>query len=326
MTTSRRWLRVSRRTPCPICGRADWCTVSEDGTAANCPRTPNDHPLRSPRTGDIAGYLHKIDGSPMAPTARAQRARPPARSRAELENIVRRCETAISPVRLKQLAERLGVSVESLRRERIGWADGLMMWSDKRQRDVRVTAWVFPMVDERERVIGIRFRTGDGAKFSYTGGHEGLFIPRRLTGQGPLMVCEGPTSLAALLDWGFDGIGRPFCRGGVGLLIAYLQQGRRRDLVILGDHDEAKRRDDGSVFFPGQEGAEALSQEVLPYARSVKVVIPPTAKDSREWKNQGASRAVVEAIVRAANYVRNVSASEADRMRTGVRNLSAERR
>lgn len=35
---SDRMRRVSRTAPCPICGRADWCLISPDGSAAICPR------------------------------------------------------------------------------------------------------------------------------------------------------------------------------------------------------------------------------------------------------------------------------------------------
>ena len=57
------WLRVRRNRPCPVCGRPDWCLVAIDGTAAICPRTMNNHPIKS-GDGELVGYLHhKLGGS-----------------------------------------------------------------------------------------------------------------------------------------------------------------------------------------------------------------------------------------------------------------------
>ena len=38
MPSSEKMQRVSRKTPCPVCGKPDWCLVAEDGTAAICQR------------------------------------------------------------------------------------------------------------------------------------------------------------------------------------------------------------------------------------------------------------------------------------------------
>lgn len=41
------WVRVKRNKPCPICGRPDWCSVSEDGTVVVCMRTESPKPCKS---------------------------------------------------------------------------------------------------------------------------------------------------------------------------------------------------------------------------------------------------------------------------------------
>src|SRR5262245_36257773 len=33
------WVRVTRQTPCAVCGKGDWCRVSADGAVAGCMRT-----------------------------------------------------------------------------------------------------------------------------------------------------------------------------------------------------------------------------------------------------------------------------------------------
>ena len=58
------------------------------------------------------------------------------------------------------------------------------------------------MTDVDGNVWGIRIRRPDGAKFSIKGGKEGLFIPEEFGGDR-LLIAEGPTDTAALLDLGF---------------------------------------------------------------------------------------------------------------------------
>lgn len=50
--------RVSRRSRCPICDRADWCLVSKDGTYAICMRVMSSRPARSA----MGGWVHPLRG------------------------------------------------------------------------------------------------------------------------------------------------------------------------------------------------------------------------------------------------------------------------
>ena len=52
-----RHFRVSKRYPCPVCGKPDYCVVSRDGKYALCQRVPSDRPSGK------AGYYHKLYGS-----------------------------------------------------------------------------------------------------------------------------------------------------------------------------------------------------------------------------------------------------------------------
>jgi hypothetical protein len=196
------------------------------------------------------------------------------------------------------------------------------MWSPSLEKEIRVTGWVFPMFSPMRKVVGLRVRTESGRKFSYTGGAEGLFLPAGLHWAGQTLLCfpEGPTSTAALLDLGFDAIGRPSCSGGTELLVEYLKVGPKRDVVVLGDHDEAKKRPDGSVFRPGQDGAERLAGRLCAagVCKSVKVLVPPFCKDARDWKRGGATRATIEACIRATPYWRRAAYVGAGEMSCGI--------
>ena len=55
---SDRWLRVSRQTPCHICDKGDWCTLSTDGSVACCMRTESDSRVHN------GGWLHRLTDKP----------------------------------------------------------------------------------------------------------------------------------------------------------------------------------------------------------------------------------------------------------------------
>src|SRR5262245_27235458 len=113
--TETKWLRVNRERPCPICGKADWCLVTEDGSAAICPRTES-----TKRCGD-AGYLHRLTDTPR-PWVRprvvfSSRPVPP-----DLSVLAQKYQRAASSEQLTGLAAHLHLPVGSLTEFRVGWA------------------------------------------------------------------------------------------------------------------------------------------------------------------------------------------------------------
>ena len=272
------WRRVTRRMPCPICEHGDWCLVSVDGTAVICPRT-FDGAVK--RCGD-AGWLHRLGAAPQQRVPR-QAIRLPLSRRPlrvpDFEALAHRYETALDDGRLQAFAESLGLSAGSLRRLRVGWAENHAAWS-------------FPMVDARGLVRGIRLRTPSGHKFAVAGGHDGLFMPRDLTlaPGGQLLVAEGATDCGALLDLGFEAVGRPSCSGGTRAITELAQAHRPGWVVIAADADR-----------PGERGADALASRLVLYAPMVQVIRPPDGlKDMRAWKQAGATRDDVERAIQDA--------------------------
>ncbi len=61
MTTvaASKWVRVKRRNPCPVCGKPDWCLVSQDGKTAICARIESDKPAGNKG----AGWIHALVNS-----------------------------------------------------------------------------------------------------------------------------------------------------------------------------------------------------------------------------------------------------------------------
>jgi hypothetical protein len=274
-----RWRRVSPDRPCPICGRRDWCLLSADGSAVICPRTPSDK-----RAGE-AGWLHRLnDTKPYTAGRRTLRVSGAGQTgREDLARLAADYERALTTDRLHLLSQSLGLSPSALLSLNVGWAQ-------------EYTAYAFPMKDVAGRVLGIRLRRPTGVKFALRGGKEGLFIPQpvlqREAGQKDrLLICEGPTDTAALLDLGaLWVVGRPSCTGGIRLLVELVQRKRPREVVLVADADEA-----------GRAGAGNLASALLVYAPAVRIIEPPAGlKDAREWLQSGATREDLEKVIDAA--------------------------
>lgn len=276
-------VNVTRRLRCPVCDKPDWCLRDIDRGLTICPRTVSLH-----RVGD-AGWLHRDSAIDLEVYTRAVRSKPRYEPPPDLSRLAEKFSDHFDSARrcsADQLAASLGVSAASLELFGLGYS-------------TQHRAWSWPMHDATRRVVGIRLRGTDGRKFAVEGSHNGLFLPTAFDEIGPLCIEEGPTSAAAVVDLGFDCIGRPSCNGAVETTVAYLyaHHRTRREIVIIGNYDDAKARPDGSAFYPGQDGAHALAAGIAPHF-CVRVIFPAIGKDSRDWLRAGATHAVVNALIR----------------------------
>jgi hypothetical protein len=271
------WRRVSKTNPCPICGRDHWCSVSRDGAAVLCQRV-SDGAVR--RIGD-AGWLHRLRNdqdwqAQRIRTIRVPVIHAPLKTTIDFPGLARQYRAAVNADALAGLARALGVGLDALNRLAIGWS---------REHDT----WAFPMANSVGHVRGIRLRRPSGGKFAVTGGKEGLFIPDGLAGD-VLLITEGPTDCAALLDLGFAGVGRPSCTGGTALLVELCKSRRPRQVVVVADADA-----------PGQRGAVALASVLVLYVPDVRIITPPAPhKDARAWKVGGATHRDIQDRIDAA--------------------------
>lgn len=261
------WTRVSKREPCPVCGHADWCGISLDGRLARCMRVVSGKPVTG---GDGAtGWIHRLgEETCISPATRRCYVPLPQRRLANFESHLDTYRSNTTGQAVARLAMQLGVTSGSLQRLGVCWAGPHR-------------AWAFPMRDAAGAVVGIRLRNENGDKWSVSGSRQGLFYDPAMPRSEPVLICEGPTDTAAVLSIGFCAVGRPSCRGG-GAFLADLLAGRR--VVIVADRDEAKVRPDGSFWYPGQEGAADLADQLTRTCHSVKLVKPPEPhKDVRDW-------------------------------------------
>ncbi len=229
------------------------------------------------RQAHNGGYLFKLSTEFKPPTPRERQIIAPVNEPPPNWDAIR---FKLDFYQTEKCAELLGVSELSLIRLECGYSKS-------------ESAWVFPMRDARSRIIGYRVRASNGDKWALKGSKNGLFIPCYMSGEGPLLVCEGPTSLAALLDLQYDAIGRPSNSAGHDELIQYLT-GIRRPIVIFIDRDPKDSLAERQTLKAAEKLAGSLTEHV-------KIVKPPNPyKDARQWLNRGATRPVVDCVINSA--------------------------
>jgi len=273
MPENDKMLRVSKKHPCPVCFKPDWCLYAKDGSAAICKRIQEGS---EKKCGD-AGYYHLLSSRPkdnqQDGSQEETTAGPNTTPKNDFITLQQQYSHQAKDKEVNLLSEQLGVSVQCLKMLNIGW-DG--------------KAYAFPMFDEYGNIIGIQRRFSDGHKVSVDGSKIGLFIPSNLPADGLLLICEGASDTAAALDLGFPAIGRPSCNSGVAMTGRFV---KGRNVAIVGDNDEA-----------GRSGAEGLAGEL--HCPSVKVIYPPEGiKDLRQWVKSGlTAEQLKEAIERSAVF------------------------
>lgn len=261
------WKRVSKQNPCPICEKPDFCSVAEDGSVACCMRIQSDWECK----GNSGGWIHKLNPDLVQRVRNVFRRTPkkkPLPPKYWHDLVMESAETAGLRPRAEVLGLQLGLSHTSLKRLMVGWLP-------------QYSAWTFPMWDGRGKMIGMRLRSLNGQKWCVPGSFNGIFHPICVASNADslLMICEGPTDCAALLDLGFDAIGRPNALGGVNYLTEFVRAGRRK-VVIVADNDAGH-----SV---GVEGAVKLAKVLKPLTTSVTVLATPGGyKDIRDWYQGG---------------------------------------
>ena len=249
-----------------------YCGVTADGKTVHCMHVPSNRPTA------IGGWIHKLDGDYKPPPPKPKVEKP-----VELKDFCDlACKYQEQLIRIDLLAEKYGVSERSLERLNVGW-NGFETW---------------PMRVDEEHVVGIRLCDKNGKKWCVDGSMNALFWPEgvHIEGDGYLFFPEGGSDTAAALTWEFQAIGRFSNSGGVAMIRSALKR-KRRDTIIPADNDKPKIRPDGSVWFPGREGAEALAKAIRPLVKSCKIIQPPKHKDIRQWLNAGATRDTVMAVI-----------------------------
>jgi len=217
--------RVSRASPCPQCGKPDWCSVGDYGVV--CMRVQSAKPVKN------GGWFHPFDGARGRPVQPPPRRQPPAINATALH---RGWLASTTPGAVAAFAATLGLSGPSLAAVGAAWAPPH-------------AAWAFPMCDGYGNVIGIRLRNERG-KFAVRGSRQGIFLST-VPAQKTLFVCEGPTDTAAAAELGLFAAGRPNCCCGGLEVRTYARRHECARAVVVSDNDK-----------PGLDGARRVGREL----------------------------------------------------------------
>jgi hypothetical protein len=246
-----------------------------------------DGAMRQTRNG---GYLHLISVEHRA-LKRARFAEMPIKQRSDFTALAKYFAASVSASHLDTFAHGLGLTPVTLRQLGIGWASADDIRQTGTKYSSKIGCWAFPMFNlDTPKVTGIRLRTSDGNKFAITGSRDGLFLGP-IDGGELILIAEGPTDTAALIDLGFiNVIGRPSCTGGIGQSVDAAKLWGPSEIVLVADADD-----------PGQRGAMNLSSVLRAYVPTVRVVTPPNGiKDIRAWKQAGATHKDIMDAIKSA--------------------------
>lgn len=275
------WKRVSRREPCPVCHKPDYCTRAVDGTAIRCMRVESDKPTHG-KDGSM-GWLHVLS-NPLPPVVKSKVVEKKPDWTTECKQMYdhdmaheKRCE----------VADLLSVGVHALESLRVGI--GWDSWNN-----AEFSSW--PSRDHNGRCIGYVRRYADGSKRTNEGGSTGLFYTSEwFTHPGPLFVVEGGSDVAACESAGLAAIGRANnTQGGEYIRRMVKQCCPDKRIIVVGEQDEAPERRGkvasctvncrGCAYcFPGFFGAKKVSAEL----NAKWVMVPRPHKDMRELLSAG---------------------------------------
>ena len=275
------WKRVSRREPCPVCGKPDYCTRTVDGSAVRCMRVDSDKP--STAKDGTMGWVHVLC-NPLPPVS-------PTKTVPKKPDWTRECRAMFDHEKAHdkrcEIADMLKVSVESLELMRVG-----IGWDE--WHGAEFSSW--PSRDHNGRCIGYVRRYVDGAKRTNEGGSTGVFYTSEwFSRPGPLWVVEGGSDVAACESAGLCAIGRASnTHGGEYVRRMVKQCCPDKRVIVVGERDEVPEKRGrvpsctlncrGCAFcWPGLFGAKKVAAEL----NTRWVMVPKPHKDMRELLTAG---------------------------------------
>lgn len=261
-----KWHRVSRKAPCPVCQKTDWCAFTSDGLA-RCMRVPSDKECKSG-----GGWLHTTEEKVVLPVTKTDQ------TTLDAERFWRWLESRqddTCAVGLAELSKQLG-----------GASTGNALWDKERK------AAAFAMMDDTGKKVGIRLRWNNGDKGSIAGGKSGLLYDASVRSTKTIFVVEGQTDYLIMQHLGYYAIGRQSCIGCEDMVSRLCHKIQHKHVVIIQDVDDPNVIA-GTLSMPGRSGAIKLATRI-----GHAIIRLPHAKDVRAWALRDGFARVKEEIER----------------------------
>lgn len=296
----RKWIRVRRGNPCPICGHIDFCTVADDGLSVHCMRIES----TAPCGGSMGGWFHDKPEDARVPVP-SHVDKPPA---PKIDNVGaladRLYATKGADALRRELAEAWSVRLPILERMRVG-----MGYCERGRRYAS-----FPSVDGDGKVVGITRRFDDGLKLTYRGtSNAGVFVPRDWESSFGtwIWIVEGASDVAVLLNEGAIVIGRPSNVGGVFSIRKLLAKIPHTRVVVVGENDRKPDRPGtrdscpkdcrGCPWcFPGKFGAKEVAKRI---GANGYLMPPAGIKDVRDWQAKAGGQVLASLIEATSQHL-----------------------
>lgn len=264
-------IRVSKRNPCPVCRKEDWCLIGK--SLVLCMRVSSSMPKHL-ADGSLGYYHVNPEGKEFKVP---EKLKPKEEKFEDFGVMVGDWRHRYGTSSLKYLSKTIGLTEHSL----------ILLECVKTPQH---SVWGFPMKNAEGVIIGIRMRHENGRKWAQQGSRNGLFIPISPV-EKEIVICEGPTDTAAALSIGIYAIGRFNCCGGMTEISRFIKINRVRRAVIVADCDNDRIVEE-RVVNPGISGAISLSK-VLPIPTCV-VALP--SKDMRSFVTAGGTAATLKSL------------------------------
>ena len=243
------YARCSKSLPCPICGRIKYCMVCDTGDAVVCTRNSEG----SVKTLSY-GFLHFLQDS--VRPAYIPKSKPVEHSPDKIKadyNVMFRAGRFLSP-----LADQLQITVRTLIQMKV-------------RTDSVKGHWCFPMYDQFLQLIGLKCRNLARKKWCVKGSRLGIYMSTAFIPTQPLVICEGESDTAALLNLGYNVIGRASATSCVEIIAALV---RNPKVFIVADTDSSGI---------GLSSAKQLAARV----ENSSIIYNADFKDVREWIASG---------------------------------------
>ena len=170
------WVRVTKKSPCQVCKKTNWCSVSADGAVAKCMRVQDGCYRSKADSKGASYYLHRLADGPRPRTVAPPRPDGPAADRADADTLHEIYSALLARLTLskahRENLERRGLTGETIDRN----AYKTLPVQD-RYRIVRELRDCFG--DRVLHVPGIVTKEGNNGPYLTLRGPAGLIVPCR---------------------------------------------------------------------------------------------------------------------------------------------------